>query len=240
MNLRTALSTLAVATAIACPALADMKIVQVTTIKNPAQEQMLKKLSPEQRAEAAKHGMGAPIRSVTYVSGPHSRVEATSMITLSDSSTKTLYMLNTETHQYSKTTLGAAGGQGALNATVQKTTKTKVILGHLATLYHMNLTAGQAGTMAADVWAAGDLPQPPAPPVGGPAATIAAAMRKIKGLPLLVVMQAASPYGNFTITSTVKSISNNPIPASTFQIPAGYKPAPAGAGVGGPRMFGGH
>ena len=25
-----------------------------------------------------------------------------------------------------------------------------------------------------------------------------------------------------------------------LQIPAGYKPAPAGAGVGGPRMFGGH
>jgi len=239
MNLRTALSTMAVATVIASPALADMKIVQVTTIKNPAQEQMLKKLSPEQRAEAAKHGMGAPIHSTTYVSGSHTRVDTTEMTTLSDTSTKTIYMLNNETHQYSKTNLSSPGGPGSLNAGVQKTAKTKMILGHLTTLYHLTMSAGQAGTMAADVWAAGDIPQPPTPPLGGPAAAIAAAMRKIKGLPLLVVMHANSPYGEFTITSTIKSISNGPIAASTFKIPAGYKPAPAGAGVGRPRMFGG-
>jgi len=240
MNLRTALSTLAVATVIASPALADMKIVQVTTIKNPAQEQMLKRLSPEQRAEAAKHGMGAPIHSVTYVSGPHTRVDTTGMTTLSDTSTKTIYMLNNQTHQYSKTNLNtAAAGAGSVNAKVQKTTKTKMILGHLATLYHLNMVAGQAGTMAADVWAAGDIPQPPAPPIGGPAAAVAAAMRKINGMPLLVVMHAQSPYGEFTITSSVKSISNGAIPASTFKIPASFKPAPAGAGVGG-GMFSGH
>ena len=239
MNLRTALYTLAIATAIASPALADMKIIQVTTIKNPAQEQMLKRLSPEQRAEAAKQGMGAPIRSVTYISGSHSRVDVTGMTTLSDTATKTLYMLNNETHQYSKTPINSPNGAASPNATVQKTTKTRTILGHLATLYHLTMNAGGMGTMAADVWAARDLPQPPVPPVGGPAAAVAAAMRKINGMPLLVVMHANSPYGEFTITSTIKSISNGPIPASTFKIPAGYKPAPAGAGVGGPRMFGG-
>ena len=240
MNLRTLFYGLAISATIASPALADIKLVQVTLIKSPGQEAMMKRMSPAGRAMAAQQGMGAPVRSVSYISGSHIRVETQGYVTLADSKAHTMTMLNPATHQYSTSTFDPAGSAvAATQAQVTKTSKVKSLLGHPSTLYHVVLqNLPGAGTAKADVWAANDLPQPPSLAANGPAAALMSAFHKIHGMPLLVTVVANTPYGAVTVTSTVKSLVVAPISASEFRIPAGYKAAPAGAGVGGPMMMG--
>ncbi len=61
MTLRDALIVGALVLAITGPASADQKVIQLTTIENPQMQAMLKQMSPDERAEAAKSGLGQPV-----------------------------------------------------------------------------------------------------------------------------------------------------------------------------------
>jgi hypothetical protein len=240
MHLRTSLFAIAAAAVAIAPAFADQKVVQVTTIKSPGQESMLKRLSPEERAEVAKQGFGRPIQSVYYVSGSHVRVDTSGYTILIDNGKKTQTVVNRATHRYVTRPFdpNTVSGDNA-QASVKNTGKSKNLLGHRTTLYQVVLqNVGTPGTTTADIWAAPDLPRPETINITGPAASMMGALHKINGMPLLVTVHAVSAYGPIDVRSVVKSISTSRLPASVFKIPAGSKPAPAGAGVGAPPIFG--
>lgn len=239
MQLRTVLCTVAAALSMA-PAHADEKLVTVTTVHNPRQQAMLSRLSPEERGEVAKSGIGKPVRSVYYFRGPLVRCDIDGFTTIVDTKTNTKTVISLEKRLYSTSPFAPSATAQSAHVTVKPTSSTQTILGHRVRLYNVAMQGGdEENSGTAQVWAAADLPQPAATSLTGPATSIAAAMNKIKGLPLAVTIEMQTGYGPVDIHSKVVSVSTAPLPASLFKIPAGYRPAPPGAGVGAPPAFGG-
>jgi hypothetical protein len=94
--------------------------------------------------------------------------------------------------------------------------------------------------ISGDIWAAPDLPQPSVSVLSaGPVASLQSQWKKIKGMPLQVLMTiSGSPVGNTTVKVTTQAISTRPLPASVFAIPAGYKSVAPGANRMGGMMGG--
>ncbi len=213
---------------------ADVKITQATTIDNPQLAAAMQSMSPEQKAQMAKMGMGGTILSTTYISGGKSRTDvgdANSVIVNKGSGQVTT--LNRIAHTYSTQSYAAVYGrkQQGVTASVTPTGKTKTILGHSCRDYRLTMTspALQGGQISGDLWAATDLPRPPIPTMaGGAGAALSGQWSKISGMPLVMTLVVSgSPAGKTTVTSRATAISTTPIPASAFAVPAGYKPGPA-------------
>lgn len=236
MHFRRALGTSLALVALSTSARADEKIVTVTTVQNPRQAAMLKQLSPEERAEVAKSGIGRPVRSTYYFSGNHVRVDTSGYTILIDTQTGTETILNRQNHRYAVKPIPSPTGKGVV--TVQPTAQSKSIAGHRTKLYHCEIESADGRSTTAEIWAAPDLPQPSTFLSTGLTASMRTALTKIKGLPLSVIAHVTSDYGDTLIKSTVTSVSTYRLSASTFRIPPGYKPAPAGAGVGAPPTIG--
>lgn len=220
--------------AIVSTARADVKIVQSTTIKTPQQAAMLQRLSPDERAEVARQGIGAPVKSTTYISGTHVRIDIANYTTLVDTAARSMTIVNRQSHQYEIRPLSTPAPG---SATVTKTIKTCTLLGHRATLYIVTVQTNGNVYATGEVWAASDIPKPPPVSVSGASASMIDALHQIDGMPLLVNVHAETSEGGADVTSAVKSISTAQIPANVFKIPAGCHPAPAGAGVGAPPLL---
>ena len=235
-------AALAATLAGASAAHADLKVVQSTTIKNPQLTAMMQSLTPAQRANAAKMGAGAffgggAITSTIYSHGSKTRVDVGPQSTIVDMGAHKIITINRMTHTYSTAPYSPNGMAGQVQASVRDTGQTKVILGHPARHYFMSMSSPQmqGARIAGDIWSAQDLPQPAAAAfaAGGPAAALQSQFRKIKGMPLLVNMNiSGSPIGATTVRAVTKSISRNPLPASLFTVPAGYKLTAARRGPG--------
>ncbi len=124
----------------------------------------------------------------------------------------------------------APGGGGPIPAvSVQKGTGTKVVAGHTCEPY----TVSMGDAMKIEMWVAADVEIPPqhfeARKVmsQGPAlqrfAKAFDEMKKIKGYPLLEVTSMKVMGQSMDSTREVTEIRKDPIPASTFEVPAGYK-----------------
>jgi len=220
---------------------ADVTVVQTATIDNPQLKAMMQSLSPEQKAQMARFGMGGTITSKSYVKGTKTRTDVGQMTSvIVDTAAGKMISLNRVSHTYSTQPLNASAGRG-VKVSLKPTGKTKTLLGHLCRDYRLNMTSQSPSgpmTIVGDVWAAPDLPRLASPPLGsnGPAAAIAAQWSKIAGMPLQAVMTVGgSPIGKTVIRTTVQSVSMTPLPLSVFAIPAGYRPGPAGMmpGMGG-------
>lgn len=232
-----AISTLAVGLAAltVSAAHADLKVVQTLRIDSPQIKAYLDSMTPEQRAKMSRSGnpmfSGAPQVTTIYVHGSKSRADIGPMTYVSDAATKQTTLIDRRRHTYSVMAT-PTNGAGQIAATVKDTGQKKVIQGHPARRYAMTATlASQPGTVIqGDIWAAQDLPSPTLPASGqGPMAVMQGLLHKVKGFPLKTTMAVTgSPLGNTTVTASVVSVSQAPLPASAFAVPAGYTKASAG------------
>lgn len=227
--------------ALAGAAHADVKVVQSMTIDNPQLKAAMQSMSPEQRAQMAKMGIGGTIQSILYVSGRKSRTDigAVNSTIINEASGK-MTMINRTSHTYSTRPFGGTAGKtaGGATASIKPTGKTKVILGHLCRDYRVNVSsASMPGGISGDIWAAPDLQRLPLPALSGsPLAALGSQWSKIAGLPLQVTLTAAgSSMGTTVVRTIATSIKTTPLPASVFAIPAGYQAGPA---YGNPMMGG--
>ncbi|MEO7716357.1 MAG: DUF4412 domain-containing protein [Capsulimonas sp.] len=242
-HFRSALIAVAGVSLLAPIARADQKIVAATSVDGPQLRTMMAQMSPEQKAAMGKYGMGTSMISTVYVSGKKVRADTNGSAVLMDPIAKTVTSLDRDSHTYTTRPFDPAAMKGAsgVKASIVDAHDSKKLLGHTAHHYKMTITAN-SGSMAGtpihgDVWVAADIAQTPTLPTAGPGAVLQAELRKIKGFPLLTVIAVPnSPTGPLTVTTTVKSISNAALPATTFKIPAGYKASAPGAGVGAPGM----
>lgn len=226
---------------------ADVKIVQNVSISNPQLDAMLQSASPEQKAQMAKMGLAGNSVKTGYMSGRKSRYDLSALTSIiADLGANKVYTLNRGAHTYSaqpySAMAGRASGKG-MNASLMATGKTKKILGHVCRSYHLSLTSASmpGSIISGDIWAAPDLPQPFASVLSaGPLAALQSQWKKIKGMPLQVLVTVSgSPVGNTTVKMTTRAISTGPLPASVFAIPTGYKPVAPGANRSMGGMMGG-
>ena len=250
------IGTLALGIALSGAARADSKIVQSTTIDAPQLRAMLQQLSPQQKAQMGKMsgGMGsmmsgAPTISTTYISGQKTRSDLGTLSFIINKGTHKMVLLNRATHVYQIQPYNPApagsGPASQMKASVKDTGQTKIIMGHRAHHYKITATGGMAGTIQGDSWAAPDIAAPASMGgmSGGPTAGLQGVYGKVKGMPLqLTMVISGGMTGTMTIKAAVKSITNTPLPASTFATPPGYKPGQVmgamggGAGMGGGMM----
>ena len=236
--LNSPLLTAAALLALAASAQADLKVTQTTKIDNPQLQAMEETMTPQQKAQMAHSDnpllQSGPQLSVVYVRGAMTRADIGSMTYLMNTSTHQATVLNRRSHTYMTPPYRSQSAAGQMTATVKDTGQTKTISGHSARHYTLNMTSPSLPGMIieGDIWAAQDLPQPPMLGTGGgPFAAIQSQFRKVKGYPLKTsVVVTGSPMGNTTVQSTVISVSQAPLPASLFAIPAGYKKSQMGTG----------
>ena len=232
------ISALALLAALAVPAAhADLKVVQTLRIDSPQLKAYMDSMTPEQRAKMSRSGnpmfSGAPQVTTVYVRGSKSRADIGAMSYVSDAATSQTTVIDRRRHTY--TTMQTPTAQaGQISAQVKDMGQTKMIQGHPSHRYAMTATlASQPGTVIqGDIWAAQDLPRPMLPASGqGPLAIMQGLLRKVKGMPLKTTLAVTgSPLGNTTFTSSVVSVSQAPLPASAFAVPAGYTKSSMGAG----------
>ena len=226
-----------VALSAASAAHADLKVVQTLRIDSPQLKAYMDSMTPAQRAQMSRSGnpmfSGAPQVTTVYVHGGKSRADIGPMTYLSDAATNQTTVIDRRKHTYT-TMQTPAPAAGQISAQVKDMGQTKVIQGHPSHRYAMTATLpSQPGTVImGDIWAAQDLPRPTLPASGqGPMAIMQGLMRKIKGFPLKTTMAVTgSPLGNTTFMSSVVSVSQAPLPASAFTVPAGYTKSSMGAG----------
>ena len=225
---------------------ADVKIVQNVAISNPQLDAMLQSASPEQKAQMARMGLAGNSVKTGYLSGRRSRYDLSALTSIiADLNANKIYTLNRGARTYSAQTYSATAGRASgkgMNASLTPTGKTKRILGHVCRGYHLSLTSPSmpGSLISGDIWAAPDLPQPSVSVLSaGPVASLQSQWKKIKGMPLQVLMTiSGSPVGNTTVKVTTQAISTRPLPASVFAIPAGYKSVAPGANRMGGMMGG--
>lgn len=223
------LTAIALAALSASAAQADMKVTQTTKIDNPQLTAYQETLTPQQRAQMAHSGgllssLG-PKTTTIYFSGGKTRADIGPISYVYNAATRSTTVINRKNHTYA-TRPYKAPPAGQFQATVKSTGQSKSIQGHPARRYLLSATtASLPGTVIqGDIWAAQDLPTPPALTGGGPFAVADTLLRKVKGYPLLAnIAVTGSPMGNTTFKSTVTSVSQTPLPASVFAIPTGYK-----------------
>lgn len=234
-----AISTLAVGLAAltVSAARADLKVVQTLKIDSPQLKAYMDSMTPAQRTQMSRSGnpllSGGSQVTTLYVHGSKSRADVGPMTYLSDSATHQTTMIDRRKHTYATVPMPAAAA-GQITATVKDTGQKKVIQGHPSRRYAMTATLpSQPGTVIqGDIWAAQDLPSPTLPASGqGPMAVMQNLMHKVKGFPLkTTVSVTGSPLGSTTVTSSVVSVSQAPVSASMFTVPAGYTKSATGAG----------
>ncbi len=241
MKISHTLSVVGAVAALAGAAHADVKVTQAVTVDNPQLKAAMQSMSPEQRAQMSKMGLGGTITSTLYVSGRRSRTDIGPFnSTIVDQAAGKMTMINRTSHTYSTQPLGGVAARAkSAAASVKATGKTKVILGHLCRDYHLSVTTPSmpGGSISGDVWAAADLPRLPVSALsGGPTAALTSQWSKIAGMPLQMTLTVTgSPAGNTVVRTVATQVRTTPIPASVFAVPAGYQPGPA---YGNPMMGG--
>jgi hypothetical protein len=240
IRLSAALALAAVLTGGVAPvARADMKVVESVTFDNPQIKKMMANLPASQRSMAANSRMsmmdGRPIPLTIWSSGKKFRSDMMQRSVIIDGAANKMTMLDSAGRFYQTMPYMPPTGKYApgANAGIRDTGQTKMILGHKARHYAVEVSpqSKYGATVKGDIWAAADLPQPAmAGPAGGPIALLGDKIKAVKGMPLTVslVMSGSPAGGDITIKSVVQSISMSKLPASTFAIPAGYKQAPTG------------
>jgi hypothetical protein len=165
--------------------------------------------------------------STIYMSGHKMRYDSALISVISDMAAHKMWMVNPNTHQYAEMPFNSsqmmpqnsmAGSMPNMNnVKVIDTGKSTKVLGHTAHHYIEKVTTnihGEPANISIDILAATDLPAMPG-----------SAGNKIHGFPLVTVtkMSGGGPMpGGMTMKQAATSISTRSIPASEFEVPAGY------------------
>lgn len=226
--------------ALAVSAHADLKVTQKFRLDNPQLKAYLDTMTPQQRAQQMSRsgslisGLG-PQTTTLYFRGGKTRADVGVMTYLFNAQAHgDTTVLNRKNHTYA-TQPYKAPVTGQFQATVKSAGAGKVINGHPSRHYLLTATSPSLpGTIIhGDIWAAQDLPTPPAITGGGPFAALEALLQKVKGYPLTAtVVATGSPMGDTTFKSSVVAVSRVPLPASVFSVPAGYKKSNMGGDSG--------
>lgn len=197
-------------------------------------------------------GRGGAQTATTYVASGHFRTSDGRQDTIYDLASGRFVFVDHHKKQYWETTaeemnaamarmseqMGPAKGimskmmgGAAESVRVQKGSDSKTVAGHLCD--HYTLSAGKS--MKVEMWAARDL-EPPAryydarsalfannPMMGESFRKLYGEMSKIKGFPLEEHTRFSIMGHGSEITRQAVEVKKGPIPASVFEVPAGYK-----------------
>ncbi|BDI31164.1 hypothetical protein CCAX7_32150 [Capsulimonas corticalis] len=231
MKISTGFVILTVAAAASQPAHADLQVVQTTTIDAPGVKSMLAEIPQAQRAPLL--GMlspmltGAPWITTTYLKGQRLRTDMGQTTTVVNAESGNQFTLNRQTLSYS---IGPYDpfqkAAGSMTCSITPTSQTQQMLGHPVRRYAVTLTSSVLpnSPIAGEIWAASDLPTPPAGGfIDGPAAMLQSEMSKIKGMPLAYrLVYRNTQAGDITITSYATQIKQDTLAATAFMIPSSY------------------
>ena len=219
---------------------ADLKVTQKIRLDNPQLKAYLDTMTPQQRAQqmgrsdSLLSGLG-PQTTTVYFSGVKTRADVGTLTYLFNSQThKCIVVVNRKKHTYTEQPYKAPV-TSPFQTTVKNAGPGKVIGGHPARHYLLTATTPSLpGTVIqGDIWAAQDLPTPPAMTGGGPFSALESLLQKVKGYPLTAtVVATGSPLGDTTFKSSVIAISKAALPVSVFAIPAGYTKTSTDTGSG--------
>ncbi len=229
-----AVAAIAVSAAVASslPAFADLTIVQTTKISAPGVQQMLSQIPEQQKASLG--GMlspmltGTPWLTTTYLQGSRVRTDMGQSAVVANGVSGQQFTLDKATHKFS---LGAYDPfqkvAGSFGFQITPTGVTTTMLGHTVQKYAIAMTSSvlSKSAISGELWAAPDLPAPPASKFasGSVAAGFGAQMAKVRGLPLAYTLTySGTPMGDYSVSSMPTSISENPLSASVFRIPSDY------------------
>lgn len=215
---------------------ADVKLKMHMTMDSP----MMKNMPPQAKAMMDKF-----MNMTEYFAAKKTRVDSYMINMITDMSAEKMFMINNNAKKYSVTKLDAAkmkammsgngGPMGGPNiektdVKITETGNTKVILGHKCKEYIITAKMKmqqQDMTTKSSVYSATDLgmDNPYAESQGD---------TKVSGIPLLIKTDISGGMADGTsVTMTATELSTDPIPASTFEVPSGYKEVPQNELFGG-------
>jgi hypothetical protein len=208
------------------PAHADLTTVMHTSMNMP-------QFGGKQMSAQMQAMMNQYSETTTFSSGSKTRVEKGMFTMIMDAGAKKMWMLNPMKHTYtvsrftqdqfksmmhSMSKSPAKGGAG-MNYKVVDAGLGKVLLGHVTHHYIVKMNMTMMGTpmkTVEDIYAAPDIKAPMAAGMSG-------TVPEIHGYPLMMVIKTTGgPGGGTDMKMTVTSVKTTPVPASEFQIPAGY------------------
>ncbi len=233
----------------AAPARADLKIASKMSMDSP----MMKNMPAQAKAQMANM-----MQMTTYVSGKKVCVSNPMYSLVIDQDAKTMVSISPMSKAYTEMPYNPAmaqsmmsGPMGGMSGAMQDlhieedTTNPTTILGHKVRHYittgHMTVQGMGDVSMHTDSYYAQDLPAADMAAYGALSAGTPGGTQT-QGIPLKIVSSmTGGPMGSMTITMEATSISTDPVPASVFDIPKGYKkqdmpntPGMGGAGPGAP------
>ena len=224
---------------------ADVKAVEKVTIDSPQLNALLESASPAQREKFRQLGLAREMVVTIYTKGNKQRTDLGSTSVITNLDAHTTVTINRGNKTISTSPIDPEILKQQMTGTTTRitpTSKTMVILGHVAHLAKMtSVNAAQGVKTYGEIWSAPDIPGPKSNPfatqMGGVNMTEIA---KIKGFPLKVKLTTTGGYtGKTTISAVATALSTNPLPSKTFAIPTGYRPGgpafPMGGGMGAVR-----
>ena len=219
---------------------ADLKVVQTTTLTNSQYAAMRDSMTANQKAAAHRAGMdlmmGIPQTNTIYISGQHFRFDQSEHHFIADTRANTITSVDIATKSYRLAPLTVQSTNFTWVVTSDK--KHRNLVGHPASLYSIK---GSSVTFPGEVitgkiWAADDIPIPTPASTGLPAQFVSI-LQQVKKWPLLMDLKVTgAPSGQIVLSSKTVSVSKAPLPAATFRVPAGYKPANPNAALSNPLM----
>jgi len=227
------------------PVKADLTIVEKTSV-DFSKAKLMGKPFPASSAKATMSVLNGMGDTTMYFSGKKIKTSNVMMTTITDNDAKKSYMLNPTAKTYAtidlstptaiantvqKSITGAAGASTAqateallkgMKTYTRDLKQTKTILGYKAHLVKTTVvTQGMSMTMY--MWLTDDLKEAEAASKSSSATKYAGA--DVHGFPLKMTMEMSMGQlmSGMSTSTTVDSISKDPIPASTFEIPTDYK-----------------
>jgi hypothetical protein len=209
-------------------------------------------------------GMGQPAKDtteVTWIGQGHMRIEDATAITIVRADLKKMYMLDPaaktcttvdlpfDMKKYMPPEMAAHMDQmfASSKATLTPTTETKKVKDWNATKYTLAVTLPMGGSVTQEMWVTKDVGGDrsgwqemfSAQNALGPfAASMAAELKKLDGLPLLTETTTVMMGATMKSSESVTSIEEKDAPAGHYDVPSGYTEKPfdpmAGMGMGGP------
>ena len=225
----------AAAISMTLPARADVSLTMHTTMQNATLDRAMASIGPAQ-----KKLMSDMLNSKISMSGKRYRMDNAIVSMIMDASTKQMTMFSNSKRTYCtvaanpdsmKAVMDRSGVKMPMDSSHYKVTdtgKTTLFHGHKCRHYIMTMTMTMpgAGTMTAhyDILAAQDMPGLDADVFQAMSLQMGIKGDQVKGVPLeTIATVTGGSTGSMTVKQEAIAISTDPIPSSTFDVPAGYQ-----------------